>query len=78
MLAYASRGTRLVPGDVIGSGTVGTGCILELSTMHGSQAYPWLRPGDEVQLSIELLGDIRTTVVEGAPLRPLRRRDEQG
>ncbi len=77
MLAYASRGTRLVAGDVIGSGTVGTGCILELSALHGSQAYPWLRPGDEVELSVDVLGDMRTTVVEGAPLRPLRPRDEQ-
>ncbi|SFK73461.1 fumarylacetoacetate hydrolase family protein [Geodermatophilus ruber] len=72
MLAYASRGTRLVPGDVIGSGTVGTGCILELSVLHGIEEYPWLRPGDEVVLSVELLGDLRARIVEGAPLRPLR------
>src|SRR5690606_3235434 len=37
ILAHAARGTRLVPGDVIGSGTVGTGCILELSLTHGSE-----------------------------------------
>lgn len=73
MLAYASRGTRLVPGDVIGSGTVGTGCILELSTLHGAEAYPWLRPGDEVRVAVELLGELRVTVVEGAPPRPLTR-----
>lgn len=78
MLAYASRGTRVVPGDVIGSGTAGTGCILELAALHGPQAYPWLRPGDRVEVSVAVLGDIRTTLVEGAPLRPLRRRDEQG
>ncbi|MDT0274978.1 fumarylacetoacetate hydrolase family protein [Blastococcus goldschmidtiae] len=78
LLAYASRGTRLVPGDVIGSGTVGAGCLLELSALHGTEAYPWLHPGDRVQLSVEVLGDITTTVVEGAPLRPLRRRDEHG
>src|SRR5687768_16239142 len=41
LLAYASRGTRVVAGDVIGSGTVGTGCILELSLVHGGDAYPW-------------------------------------
>jgi len=65
MLAYASRGTRLVPGDVIGSGTCGTGCILELSLVHGGDAYPWLRPGDEVALEVEALGRVVNRVVEG-------------
>jgi 2-keto-4-pentenoate hydratase/2-oxohepta-3-ene-1,7-dioic acid hydratase in catechol pathway len=72
MLAYASRGTRLVPGDVIGSGTCGTGCILELSLVHGEEAYPWLRPGDEVVLEVEGLGRLANRVVEGPPLKPLR------
>jgi 2-keto-4-pentenoate hydratase/2-oxohepta-3-ene-1,7-dioic acid hydratase in catechol pathway len=72
MLAYASRGTELVPGDVIGSGTCGTGCILELSLVHGEEAYPWLRPGDEVSLEVEHLGRISSSVVEGKPLEPLR------
>lgn len=63
MLAYASRGTRLVPGDVAGSGTCGTGCILELALVHGAEAYPWLRPGDEVVLGVERLGSIRNRVV---------------
>ncbi len=72
MLAYASRGTTLVPGDVIGSGTCGTGCILELSLVHGSEAYPWLKPGDEVTLDVEHLGRLTNRVVEGPPLTPLR------
>jgi 2-keto-4-pentenoate hydratase/2-oxohepta-3-ene-1,7-dioic acid hydratase in catechol pathway len=72
MLAYASRGTRLVPGDVIGSGTCGTGCILELSLVHGEDAYPWLKPGDEVVLEVEHVGRMANTVVEGRSLRPLR------
>jgi 2-keto-4-pentenoate hydratase/2-oxohepta-3-ene-1,7-dioic acid hydratase in catechol pathway len=72
MLAYASRGTELVPGDVAGSGTCGTGCLLELSLVHGAEAYPWLRPGDEVELEVELLGRLRNRVVAGRPLRPLR------
>ena len=46
MVSYASRGSRVEAGDVLGSGTCGTGCILELSTLHGSDQYPWLRPGD--------------------------------
>ena len=43
MISFASRGTELRTGDVIGSGTVGTGCILELSGTHGPDAYPWLQ-----------------------------------
>ncbi len=72
MLAYASRGTELVPGDVIGSGTCGGGCILELSLVFGESAYPWLRPGDVVELEVERLGTLRNRVVEGPPLVPLR------
>jgi 2-keto-4-pentenoate hydratase/2-oxohepta-3-ene-1,7-dioic acid hydratase in catechol pathway len=71
MIAYASRGTQLVPGDVIGSGTVGTGCILELSRVHGVEAYPYLQPGDEVTLEVEGLGAISNVVVPGVPPVPL-------
>jgi 2-keto-4-pentenoate hydratase/2-oxohepta-3-ene-1,7-dioic acid hydratase in catechol pathway len=72
MIAYASRGTRVEAGDVIGSGTCGTGCILELSMVHGHERYPWLQPGDVVELSVERLGTLRNRVVAGSPLRPLR------
>ena len=72
MISYASRGTRVQTGDVIGSGTCGTGCILELALVHGGDAYPWLQPGDEVVLSVDRLGSIRNRIVAGAPLRPLR------
>ena len=72
MLAYASRGTRLVPGDLAGSGTCGTGCILELALVHGEAAYPWLKVGDVVELNVEQLGTLTNQVVEGPPLRPLR------
>ncbi|MGH3937858.1 MAG: fumarylacetoacetate hydrolase family protein [Pseudonocardiaceae bacterium] len=58
MLSYASRGTRLVPGDIIGSGTVGTGCILELAGLHGPDKYPYLNPGDTVQLDVDQLGTL--------------------
>ena len=54
--AHASRNTRLLPGDVIGSGTVGTGCILE----HGDGR--WLQPGDEVELEVEGIGVLRNRV----------------
>lgn len=72
MLAYASRGTRVVPGDVIGSGTCGTGCILELSLVHGEERYPWLKPGDEVVLEVERLGRLANRVVRGPAAKPLR------
>jgi fumarylacetoacetase len=72
MVAYASRGTRVEPGDVIGSGTCGTGCILELSMVHGEDEYPWLAEGDEVTLEVEGLGSITNRVTSSPPLRPLR------
>lgn len=71
MIAYASRGTRLVPGDVIGSGTVGTGCILELGRVHGGDAYPWLEPGDLVELEVEGLGRQQGRIVRGPEVVPI-------
>jgi 2-keto-4-pentenoate hydratase/2-oxohepta-3-ene-1,7-dioic acid hydratase in catechol pathway len=72
MLAYASRGTRVEPGDVIGSGTCGTGCILELSLVHGGERYPWLQAGDVVELSVERLGTLRSRVIAGVDPKALR------
>jgi 2-keto-4-pentenoate hydratase/2-oxohepta-3-ene-1,7-dioic acid hydratase in catechol pathway len=56
LLEQAARNTHLVAGDVIGSGTVGTGCILELGDGR------WLRPGDEVELEVEGLGVLRNRI----------------
>jgi fumarylacetoacetate (FAA) hydrolase len=56
LVTHAARNTRLVSGDVLGSGTVGTGCILE----HGDGR--WLRPGDVVELEIEGIGVLRNRV----------------
>jgi 2-keto-4-pentenoate hydratase/2-oxohepta-3-ene-1,7-dioic acid hydratase in catechol pathway len=67
LVAYASRGTWVRPGDVIGSGTCGTGCILELSLVHGPERFPWLALGDVVSLSVERLGAITNRVVAGEP-----------
>jgi 2-keto-4-pentenoate hydratase/2-oxohepta-3-ene-1,7-dioic acid hydratase in catechol pathway len=58
MLSYASRGTRIAPGDVVGSGTCGGGCILELSFTHGAEKFPWLAPGAEVVMEVDLLGQL--------------------
>ena len=59
----AADGVTLEPGEVIGSGTVGTGCFLELNG-SGVTKDQWLRPGDVVSLSIEGLGTLTNTVVE--------------
>lgn len=74
LLSYAARGTRLAPGDVIGSGTCGTGCLLELSLVHGSDCYPWLAEGDVVECRVERLGTLRNVVGSAPPLHPLRPR----
>lgn len=62
ILERASYGVTLMPGDVIGSGTVGTGCLLEL---NGSKITDnlWVQVGDEVTCSIDLLGSLTNTVV---------------
>lgn len=62
IIERASYGVTLYPGDVIGSGTCGTGCFLEL---NGSKVYNpplWLKDGDVVECEIELLGNLVNTV----------------
>lgn len=59
MIAYASRNARIRVGDVFGSGTVGTGCILEL----GTQVHPWLQRDDEIELEIAGIGVLRNRIV---------------
>ena len=63
ILERAGDGVTLYPGDVIGSGTVGTGCFLEL---NGSKITKdqWLKPGDEISLAVEGLGTLTNRVVE--------------
>jgi fumarylacetoacetate (FAA) hydrolase len=72
LLAYASEAAPVRPGDVLGSGTCGTGCILELSLVHGPDRYPYLRPGDEVELEVAGLGVLANPVVAGdaPPFQP--------
>jgi fumarylacetoacetate (FAA) hydrolase len=62
IIERASYGVTLYPGDVIGSGTVGTGCFLEL---NGSKVYDpawWLKPGDVVVCEIEGLGSLENSI----------------
>ncbi|MEU3786038.1 fumarylacetoacetate hydrolase family protein [Streptomyces sp900129855] len=66
MVAYASRGTRVVPGDVLGSGTCGNGgCLAELWGLRGERTPPPLGPGDTVTLTVEGIGTLTNTVVPG-------------
>lgn len=57
MIAFLSEDDTVLPGDVIGSGTVGTGCGLELDR--------WVRRGDVIELEIERIGVLRNRVVDG-------------
>jgi 2-keto-4-pentenoate hydratase/2-oxohepta-3-ene-1,7-dioic acid hydratase in catechol pathway len=58
MIERASDGVTLFPGEIIGSGTVGTGCLLEL----GQDVHRWLEPGDLIELEVEKLGVLRNTI----------------
>jgi 2-keto-4-pentenoate hydratase/2-oxohepta-3-ene-1,7-dioic acid hydratase in catechol pathway len=69
LAAYASRGTRLRPGDVLGSGTCGDGCLAERWGWLGRDAVPPLRAGDVITLDGGLLGRTASRVVAGVPVR---------
>ena len=68
IIERCSYGVQLYPGDIIGSGTVGTGCFLELNGT-GKLNDPeykeqWLQEGDEVEMEIENLGILKNTIVK--------------
>jgi fumarylacetoacetate (FAA) hydrolase len=60
MLARASTDVHIRPGEILGSGTVGTGCLLEVKD---STLRRWLEPGDHVTLAIEGIGELHTPIV---------------
>jgi fumarylacetoacetate (FAA) hydrolase len=66
MISRASADARLRPGDLLGSGTVGTGCLLEVKDEILKR---YLEPGDLVTLAVERLGTLKTPIVE----RPVNR-----
>ena len=75
LISYASRGTWIRPGDVIGSGTCGSGALIEIRARRGPEHYPWLVPGDTVSLTVQGIGTLTNTVttgVEPIPLPPAR------
>lgn len=67
IIERASYGVDLYPGDVIGSGTVGTGCFLELNGTgklnDPNYAEQWIQPNDVVEMEIGPLGRLHNTVV---------------
>ncbi len=68
IIERCSYGVNLFPGDVIGSGTVGTGCFLELNGT-GKLTDPnyqeqWLQPGDVVEMEIDGLGKLHNMIVK--------------
>lgn len=73
LLAFLSRGTELQAGDVIGSGTIPGGCLLEHVDTSDLAAFTgWLAPGDTVVLSSAVLGQTRQTVRSAEPMTLLR------
>jgi 2-keto-4-pentenoate hydratase/2-oxohepta-3-ene-1,7-dioic acid hydratase in catechol pathway len=73
LIAYASRGTEVRAGDVLGSGTCGNGgCLAELWGRRGELTPPPLQPGDVVEMTVEGIGTIRNRVVPGLELPPVR------
>jgi fumarylacetoacetate (FAA) hydrolase len=59
LVAQAAQNTRLRPGDVLGSGTLTAGSLLDIGPLDGR----WIEPGDEVVLAAPGLGELRTPVV---------------
>lgn len=68
IIERASYGVDLYPGDVIGSGTVGTGCFLELNGTgkRSDPSYPeqWLQPGDRVTMRLDSLGTLENLLLK--------------
>lgn len=68
IIERASYGANLMPGDVIGSGTVGTGCFLELNGTgklnDPNYKEQWLQEGDEVEMAIDGLGILKNSIVK--------------
>jgi 2-keto-4-pentenoate hydratase/2-oxohepta-3-ene-1,7-dioic acid hydratase in catechol pathway len=72
LIAYASRGTEVRAGDVLGSGTCGNGgCLAELWGRNGGLTPPPLQPGDVVEMTVEGIGTVRNRVVPGLDLPPV-------
>ena len=75
VISYASRGVRLTPGDVIGSGTVPTCTLVEHLDPTAPESFRgWLHDGDVVTLKVDGLGETRQTVRKTPAPQPLSAR----
>tara|TARA_B110000196_G_scaffold309316_1_gene310838 strand:- start:602 stop:1573 length:972 start_codon:yes stop_codon:yes gene_type:complete len=67
IIERASYGVTLYPGDIIGSGTVGTGCLLELNGTHKLKnpnfKERWLKEGDVIEMKVDGLGKISNKII---------------
>ena len=61
IISQISMGTSIYPGDVIGSGTCATGCLLEINQTNNTNL--WLKDGDEISLSVDGLGTLTNTII---------------
>ena len=68
IIERASYGVELFAGDIIGSGTVGTGCLLEINGTNKRKkpnyVEKWLNDGDEIKMKIEGLGSITNKIIK--------------
>lgn len=83
LIERASYGVDLYPGDIIGSGTVGTGCFLELNGTgklnDAGYTEQWLRENDQIELEVEGLGILSNTIVkEDSDFSLLARKKNKG
>ena len=68
IIERASYGVELFPGDIIGSGTVGTGCLLELNgtakTKNSDHIERWIQENDEILMCVDGLGQISNKIIK--------------
>jgi len=68
IIERAAYGVELFPGDIIGSGTVGTGCLLEINgtnkRKNANYIEKWLKDGDEIKMNVEGLGSITNKIIK--------------
>jgi fumarylacetoacetate (FAA) hydrolase len=67
IIERASYGVTLRPGEVIGSGTVGTGCYMELNLTTLKDQPVWIKPGDDFTLEVEGLGRLENRILKETP-----------
>ena len=60
IISRISNGATIYPGDVIGSGTCATGCLLELNQTNNTDV--WLQDGDEIKLEVDKMGSLVNTI----------------